>query len=276
MKSGNSRAAGVFVSVAFAAGCTHAAPPPKAAAVVKETWPGYLAGYLPKAAVPDSLSLLPPPPAPGSAALAADEEANRKALALRGTPRFALATEDADLLFPHAAGTFSCSLGAPVTQADTPHLYLLLRRVLGDALASTRRAKSQYERRRPFLVNGAPTCTPAEEAELGAQGSYPSGHGASGWAWALVLVEVAPDREDAILARGRAFGQSRVVCNVHWLSDVGEGRIMGAATVARLHADPAFRADLEAARQELAGVRAKGLKPVRDCKAETDALAASP
>ncbi len=261
---------------ALAAACTGAAPPPKAAAVVPETWPGYLAGYLAKDAVPDSLSLLPPPPAPGSAALAADEEANRKALALRGTPRFALAAEDADLLFPRAAGTFSCSLNAPVTEPETPHLYMLLRRVLGDALASTGGAKNRYKRARPFLGNKEPTCTPDEEAEIGKQGSYPSGHSATGWAWALVLTEVAPDKGDAVLARGRAFGQSRVVCNVHWQADVNEGRVMGAATVARLHADAAFRADVEAARQELAAVRARGLKPTRDCRAEADALAGTP
>ena len=64
-----------------------------------------------------------------------------------------------------------------------------------------------------------------------------------------------------------------MVCNVHWQSDVIEGRFMGAAVVARLHADPQFRADVEAARAELADVRAKGLKPTRDCPAEAEALA---
>lgn len=266
---------GALVWAGFAAGCTSAVPPPQAAAVVK-AGPDYLPGYLAKEAVPDSLSLVPPPPAAGSAALAADEEANRKALLLRGTARFALATEDANLLFPRAAGTFSCALGAPVTEADTPRLYVLLRRVIGDAASSTGRAKNQYKRARPFLVNKEATCTPTEEAEIGKQGSYPSGHCAVGWAWALVLAELAPDRADAILSRGRAFAESRVVCNVHWQADANEGRMMGAATVARLHADPVFRADLETARRELAAVRAKGLAPLRDCGAEARALAAGP
>jgi acid phosphatase (class A) len=280
MKAGRFRIL-VVVCVALAAGCATAPPPapaakPAAAAAdVPEVWPGYLAGYLTKAALPDSLSLVPPPPAPGSAALALDEDVNRKALALRGTPRFAQATEDANLLFPRAAGTFSCALNAPVTEADTPHLYVLLRRILSDAGASTGRAKNEYKRLRPFLVNKEPSCTPAEEADLGTQGSYPSGHSAAGWTWALVLAELAPDRENEVFARGRAFGQSRVVCNVHWQNDVNEGRILGAATVARLHADPGFRADFEAAGRELAAVRAKGLAPVRDCKAESAALASA-
>lgn len=267
----------LVVCLALAAACATEPPPAAAAkapgADVPEVWPGYLAGYLAKSALPDSLALLPPPPAPRSVALALDEDANRKALALRGTPRFAQATEDANLLFPRAAGTFSCALGAPVTEADTPHLYVLLRRVLSDAGASTGRAKDEYKRPRPFLVNKGPSCTPSEDAELGKQGSYPSGHTAAGWAWALVLAEIEPDRANEILVRGRAFGESRVVCNVHWQSDVDEGRIMGAVTVARLHADPAFRADLEAAKKELAAVREKGLAPVRDCKAEAAALA---
>ena len=36
---------------------------------------------------------------------------------------------------------------------------------------------------------------------------------AIGWTWALTLSEISPDQTDAILARGRAFGESRVVCN---------------------------------------------------------------
>jgi len=275
MTRGRRRVLVVLACGIFAAGCASVDGPGKPAPA-PEVWPGFLAGYLQRDAVPNSLLLVPPPPAAGSAALAADEEANRKALALRGTPRFELAAEDANLLFPRAAGTFSCSLNAPITEKDTPRLYTLLRRTLGDAGVSTSGAKNRYKRARPFLVNHEPTCTPSEEAEIGKQGSYPSGHSAAGWVWALALAELAPEQADAILARGRAFGQSRVVCNVHWQNDVLEGRTMGAATVARLHADPVFRADLEAARKELAAVRARGLEPVRDCKAEADALAGTP
>ena len=103
-------------------------------------------------------------------------------------------------------------------------------------------------------------------------GSYPSGHTTLGWMWALILAEIAPERINAILSRGLAFGESRVVCNVHWESDVTAGRILGAGVVARLHADAAFRKDLEAAKAEFAAIRAKGLKPRRDCAAEAAAL----
>lgn len=273
MKNIRMRVPALLVGLILAAGCATAPPPPEARGTVPQLWPGSIAGYLTKEEVPDSLALVPPPPAPGSGALSADEEANRAGRALRGTPRFAQATEDANLTFPGAAGSLACAVGAPITEQDTPHLYVLLRRVLSDAGYSTGAAKSKYMRKRPFLVNGEPTCTPADEKDLAKQGSYPSGHAAAGWAWALVLAEVAPDRAEAVVERGRAFGQSRVVCNVHWQADVNEGRILGAATVARLHADAAFLADLAAAKKELAAVRAKNAVPDRDCPAEAAALA---
>lgn len=244
-----------------------------APATVPEIRPGVLKGYLPENALPDSLALVPAPPAAGSAAFALDEEVAGRSVALRGSPRWKVAILDADLHFPNAAGTFSCALGVPITEKDAPRLYLLLRRSLADAGLSTYRAKKNYQRARPFLVNREPICTPEEREFLEKDGSYPSGHTAIGWAWALILAEIAPERTDAILARGRAYGESRNVCNVHWHSDVVQGRLMGAGAVARLHADPGFRADLEAAKAELAAVRAKGLPPVRDCQAEAAALA---
>ena len=228
-------------------------------------------GYLASDAVPGSLALLPPPPGAGSAALALDEDVSQRSLALRQTLRGVLATEDADLAFPHVAGTFSCALNAPITEQDTPHLYRLLERSLVDAIHSTDSAKTHYLRARPYLVNNVPPCAPT-----GSIGSYPSGHATTGWAWALIVSEIAPERVDAILARGRAFGQSRLICNAHWQSDVLEGRFMGASTVARLHADPGFRADVEAARAEVLAVQAKGLKPQRDCAAEAEAMALQP
>jgi len=262
----------VLACAALTTGCASSVRVSQPAAV-PEIRPGILAGYLSPQAVPNSLALILPPPSAGSAAFALDEEVSRKNLALRGTPRWTLATEDANLVFPQAAGTFSCALNAPITEKDTPHLYLLLRRTLADAGLSTYAAKNHYHRSRPFAVNKEPTCTPNEEQSLMKDGSYPSGHTAIGWAWALILGEIAPEQIDAVLARGRAFGKSRVICNVHWHSDVLEGRLMGAGTVARLHADAAFLAALEAAKAELAAVRAKGLKPLRDCAAEAAALA---
>jgi acid phosphatase (class A) len=243
---------------------------------VPEIFPGILAGYLPQGGLPNSLALDPPAPTPGTAVYALDEAVSQANLTLQGSPRWQQATSDADLSFSHVAETFSCSMGIPINEAETPHLYMLLRRSFTDAALSTNAAKKRYNRSRPFMENNHPTCTPNDEPILRKDGSYPSGHTAIGWAWALILTEIAPTQTDAILARGRSFGDSRLVCNVHWQSDVNEGRIMGASTVARLHADPAFLADLDAAKADYEIARAKELKPTRDCAAEAAALATPP
>ena len=94
-----------------------------------------------------------------------------------------------------------------------------------------------------------------------------------GWAWALVLSEVSPERATALLTRGYAFGQSRVICGVHWQSDVDAGRLMGAATVARLHGDVTFLAQLAAAKAEVQATRSQRKHAPGDCKAEATALA---
>ena len=262
--------------LALALACFATAAYADEAPLVPEIRPGALEGYLPKEAVPDSAALLPPPPAVGSAAAALDQDVARANLALRGADRWRLAGMDANLAFPEAAGAFSCALVAPVTEQDTPRLYRMLRRVMTDAGFATSAAKDKYQHARPFMLDGQPICTPGREQALRAQGSYPSGHASIGWAWALVLAEASPDESEAILARGRAFGESRLVCNVHWESDVIEGRFIGAATVARLHAEPEFLADLSAAKAELAAARAKHLPPQRDCRFEAEALAETP
>lgn len=241
-------------------------------APVPQVRPGILAGYLQMSEWPDSLVLLPPPPAAGSAAFALDEEISRKCEALSGSPRWTQAALDANLDFPEAAQTYSCALGIPVSEKDTPYLYQLLRRSFTDAIVATLKAKGHYKRIRPFMLHNTSMCTPSWEEQLRKDGSYPSGHSAIGWTWALILSELAPERGDAILARGRAFGESRLVCNVHWQSDVIEGRFMASAVVSRLHANPAFLTDMKAAKAEIAAQRTRGATPVRSCTEETAAL----
>jgi len=269
------------LAAALLAGACTTAPrvtAPISPAEVGEVRPGsgYLNGYLKREDMPDSLALLPPPPAAGSSVLAADGDAFRALTALRNGPRGALAVKDANLKFPQAASTFSCALGINISEQGTPNLNMLLRRTLTDAGGATYKAKDKYQRPRPFMAFNAPICTPAEEAHLRKDGSYPSGHAALGWAWALVLTELAPERADALLQRGRAFGQSRGVCGVHWKSDIENGRVIGSAAVSRLHDNAVFKAQMAAAKEEIAKARAQGqVPPAADCAAEAAAIAAS-
>ncbi len=247
-----------------------------ASVTVPAGFTGMLPGYLAPGALPNSLALVPPVPAADSSALMLDKEISRRSFLLRDTARWALAISDANLSFPHAAGTFSCALNAPVSEAATPRLYKLLRRTLADLGGATYAAKIHYQRARPFIWNQEPICTPNDQAMLAKDGSYPSGHTAAGWGWALILAEISPAQSDAILLRGLSFGESRNVCNAHWHSDVVQARNVAAGALARLHAEAEFRADLEAAKAELAAVRQQSLKPVRDCALEAVALATKP
>jgi acid phosphatase (class A) len=267
----------VTCGLLLAGGCASSAhiTAPVTAAEVGEVHPGFLKGYLQPAEVPDSLALLPAPPAAGSAAQAGDDAAYQELAKLLGTPRGTLAVSDADLSLPHATAVFSCALGVPISEQATPNLNMLLRRTMTDAGLATYRAKVRYQRTRPFVAFKTHSCTPADEAFLAKDGSYPSGHSAIGWAWALVLTQVAPEHADALLQRGRAFGQSRAICGAHWASDVAAGRTVGAATVARLQGNAVFGAQLAAARGEVAQERSTHAIPAGDCAAEAATIASS-
>src|SRR5690606_15246512 len=141
-----------------------------------------------------------------------------------------------------------------------------------DAGLATYSAKNHYQRTRPFAVNEQPICAAGSEDTLRNDGSYPSGHTAIGWAWALILSEIAPDRSNQLQARGLAFGDSRMVCNVRWPMDVIQGQNIGASTVAVLQTDPLFRSDLAGAKAEVAAMKAPGLAPTRDCTVEAEAM----
>ena len=240
---------------------------------LKELKYGLLEGYLPPSSLPNSLELLPAPPQADSTAYTLDVETAEATFPLRGTPRWDLAARDADLNFPAAASIYSCALGVPISKEETPRLYTLLHRTLTDAGLATYRAKNHYQRPRPFTVNDQPICTPDDNEGLRKDGSYPSGHTAAGWAWALVLSEVAPERRDQLVARGIEYGKSRSICNVHWLTDVQASQIIGSAAVAQLHTDPVFRADLRAAALEVKALRTQGRTPDGTyCSLEIEAL----
>lgn len=257
-------------AAAYAAPDTTAAPvaarSPPADRAQFDMGPAYLGGPLPGGDM-----LVGPPPGEGSEGMARDRAANAAALALVGSARFALAARDADLgpgAVPHA---FSCAAGVAISDANTPAIAHLLRRATADFATSTSGVKALHMRARPFTVNGKATCTPEAETALRGNGSYPSGHAAIGYGDALVLAAVFPDRAAALVRRGAEHGDSRRVCNVHWLSDVEAGQKVAAATFARLQSDPTFRDDLAKAQ-----VEARGALPAPDaarCALEAATLA---
>lgn len=243
----------------------HAADPGEEALRNRMIKAGALPGYLQPSTLPDGIALLPPPPAEGTAAAARDREANERVLAEADAARRERATSDASTAFPGVTTSFSCALGLEIGEATTPALYRMMRRTLADFGLATRPAKQRYMRARPFVVNGKPLCTPQDIDTLRGDGSYPSGHSAYGFGWGLLLASVAPERGDALIRRGIDYGDSRQVCNVHWQSDVEQGRVLAAAVFARLQAADEFRQDFDAARREVATARSNGVPPPAAC-----------
>jgi acid phosphatase (class A) len=235
------------------------------------------AGYLTPETLPDAALILPPPPAVGSARDEADRDVFRKTRALEGSPRWGLAQNDVPTAPASMMQNFACALGAELTPQNAPKLNMLMSRVglqLGAQVASV---KDLFKRPRPYLIQDGPICV-ARSHELDESPDYPSGHSTWGFANALILAQMAPERSGQILARGRAFGESRVVCGVHSPSAVEAGRLNGAAIVAALNASPAFRADFETAKAEVDAARAKGLAdeatmPGGTCAAEAELIA---
>jgi membrane-associated phospholipid phosphatase len=98
-------------------------------------------------------------------------------------------------------------------------------------------------------VDDAHLClSPQGKTALERSPDYPSGNTTVAWEAGLILSELAPDAATGILARARAFGQSRVVCGVHNSSAVEAGWMTATSVFAVQNASPEFRADVEAAR----------------------------
>lgn len=251
------RVGGLLALAAATTWCASCRPAAAASGTVAPAAPMQIQGraaapYLPPSAVPDMIRILPPPPAAGSAAENADRALFQETRSLAGSPRFALATRDARLDAQSLADDFACALGGRPTPATTPAFFRILDRAKEDTRVADGGPKDLYKRVRPFVGNNLPICV-ARDPRLAANGSYPSGHATIGDAIALILAEAAPaDRTTAILARGRVFGESRLVCGVHWASDVESGFMVASGLVAALHASPDFDRDVADLRAELA------------------------
>ncbi len=244
-----------------------------------EQAPKRVPGYLAREQTVDAYLVLPPPPTPGSRepAEAVDRAGFDMAQRLKGSARWDLATRDADESAAAALADYDCLFGLDLSPRTAPALLRLLTRVRTDAGVQTTRVKTRFQHWRPFVSYGGPVCE-ADADRVAHSWSYPSGHTTMIWAYGLILTELAPDLATPILQRTRAYGESRVVCGVHTVSDVTQGEVNGAMLVARLHGDAAFKADLEAARLELTAVRkAGGAVPAgRRCAVEREAMARTP
>jgi len=205
-------------------------------------------GYLAEGAF-DILAVLPPSPIKGDARYKADRTIFKQTRRMIGSPRYQLATADADYTQPALMTDFSCAVGVALTPQNAPRTKALVDRALVDTEGQTGIAKHFYKRLRPFQIDKGDICEP--KAGLIDSYDYPSGHTTLGWTWALVLSDLLPDHATAILARGRAYGDSRFICGAHNESAVEGGKLSAGSTMAVVRTTAAYQADAAAARSEL-------------------------
>jgi acid phosphatase (class A) len=230
------------------------AQPSMATAMMAGVPNGYLAGTRTEL---DVLRLLPPPPAPGSAAERADQLIYKDSKREIGGPLWQKAITQLSVTAPAFRQQLACALGADIS--TSPATAALLAKVGADIAGPIGLTKAHFKRPRPFTTDTKPAdrgkaCDPAAADGKGvALGyAYPSGHAAIGWLWAMVLADVRPERTAPLLAFGQDTGDLRLVCRVHWRSDVERGRLLATALYQRIAATPAYQADVAKAKAEVA------------------------
>jgi acid phosphatase (class A) len=217
-------------------------------------------GFLTAEMRPDAVATIPPAPREGEARNDLDWKVFRDLRALEGSDRWKLAQSDNSYLPKDLVKDFACAVGAELSAENAPALAAIFARTTVDAGAAAEKAKQLYKRTRPYLHNPGNICIEKSEA-LGKSFDYPSGHASLGWTAGLVMAELVPDRASEVLARGRAYGESRLVCGVHNLSAVEAGRTNAAGVFAALQSSDEFQAEMGKARAEIAAARKSGAKP---------------
>ena len=220
--------------------------------------PGYL----------NLIDVVPPAPIPQEARGVADREVFKLTRALKGSQRWTMAVGDVPSDTAGMMQRFACAARVSMTPLNAPKTAALLEKVSRDTARQTNELKNYYKKKRPFLLDSGETCE-SQTDELTIAYDYPSGHATKGWTWGLVLAELLDDRAAPILARGRAYGESRVVCGVHNMSAVEAARTVASATLAVVRTEYAYQDAVVAARQELGALRRTATPPsAQACSAE--------
>jgi acid phosphatase (class A) len=208
-------------------------------------WGGYLSGH-----EVDFRGVLPGPPVVDSLWDRADQGLVEAYQSVDAT-RFQMADLDQNELYPRFAEAF----GRPIDKKTSPVLVALLNRAIEDVDSTASDAKDYFHRPRPFqrlqlqrVCEKSQAQKPEDQPTHGT--SYPSGHSTHGWTVAMILARVAPERSAALMARAQLYQESRLVCGMHFPSDVEAGHEVAIAVVSHLDAAPEFQNDLAKARKE--------------------------
>jgi acid phosphatase (class A) len=153
---------------------------------------------------------------------------------------------------------FATVPGLALDLGKLPATAKLFEDIAHEESAATGPAKKFFHRARPYTVDSSlHSC--AKDASKPAYNSYPSGHATVAYAMGVVLASLIPAHEQDILARSADFAESRLVCGVHFRSDIVAGEAFGTVLGLELMESPAFKREYDAAAAELHSAHIGGL-----------------
>ncbi len=193
----------------------------------------------------DAALVLPPPPAEGSArALEEIGELHRMQVS-RTSAEMELAASIGKI---KDLSVFNEAIGG-VDLRQFPATMALFASLRAEEKRDVDVAKDVFKRKRPWIVDPTITSCSVSEDPLS---SYPSGHTSMAYSMAAVLARLVPQHAPAIMARAAEYGQTRIICEQHFRSDVSAGQAFGMIIAERLMANPGFVRQFALAKAELA------------------------
>ena len=192
----------------------------------------------------DLTVLLPPPPAMDSTETKAELATLRELQKIRSPERAKIAEEDnTETVFEVVRD----QLGPNFAAENLPTAATFFKRLLSDEGIVVDTAKAAWARPRPFLVDSTLVpCPPAKK-----YGAYPSGHATVGYLSAIVLSEMVPERRPQIFSAAARYAESRLICGVHYPSDIAASRAVAAVMAVQVHESPQFQKEFAAAKAEV-------------------------
>lgn len=209
----------------------------------------------------DFVALTPAPPASGSQLDRQDMQAVLLAQRTRTSAQIQQAQADDKEEDIFAFASVFGSLGPKFNAAELPVTAVLSQHLREASSVVNPPLKLRFARPRPFVASTLvhPVC------EKTASNSFPSGHSMVGTLEALALTQIVPEQSTEIFRRLDQYAHNRVVCGVHYPSDVAASRTLSASLFGLIAASPAFQKELASARAEvrshLVGLTAGSAEP---------------
>jgi acid phosphatase (class A) len=197
--------------------------------------------------LPAAQSLIAAPPADGSAEQQAELAALHVIEAHRTKVQEQAARADAE---EKTVLAFAGVLGAGFSAENAPATFALAAKVAQASEAYVRSAKRQFHRPHPYQADATlhPACKPKKPV---ADESYPSGHALRGWLLGLTLADLISEKRERILSRAEDYARNRLVCGVHYPSDIEASKQLALALYAQMARQGEFLMQQAAARTEM-------------------------